>query len=275
MDGLEIPRPRGYPLPEPVIPVPTGRIHLEVPVTAAPDSTAAPVTAAPVTAAPVTAAPVTAAPTIIVSSDGIRLVAPITPDTRDPEERIAAWLKEENEYGERVVRELTNKTSVITAPTVAPTVADNGQRKTAQDFANIVDKKIFDKRKQKVSASTTPSTPAAVSAQNSLGETLIFNKLKAFVATDKITPEEATDILTTFTTELFHMVKHEKDVLKNECGKKTCACGPVGDNVVCENSTVTGDDEHDDDENPINFLYCPSIINEGCCEINDTAANVY
>src|SRR3989344_6109833 len=100
-DGLEIPKPHNFNPTAPVLPVPTGRIHLDVPVTTAPVITApvsidhvpvrtaspdctvcyehvcckhdlfsesptsvttAPVTTAPVTTAPVTTAPVTTAP---------------------------------------------------------------------------------------------------------------------------------------------------------------------------------------------------------------------
>src|SRR3989344_5704810 len=365
-DGLEIPKPHNFnptapvlPVPTgrihlevpvsttpvftaPVIPVPTGRIHLDVPVTTAPVITApvsidhvpvrtaspdctvcyehvcckhdlfsesptsvttapvttAPVTTAPVTTAPVTTAPVTTAPvTTAPATAAPATAAPVTtaPATTAPvttEPVPVGFMRIEPGYHSLDPNDLTKKTMVITprlvklygiaapatimssegiitlAPVTtaqvpagtmvyglgakaltlvqdpagtyrlsttvpAPAPADNDQRKTTQDFANIVDKKIFSKKlKQKVSTSTTtPSTPIAVSTQNSLGETLIFNKLKAFVATDKITPEEATDILTTFTTELFTMVKHEKDVCKNSTVEKTCACGTVGNNA--------------------------------------------
>ena len=325
-DGLEIPKPHNFnptapvlPVPTgrihlevpvsttpvftaPVIPVPTGRIHLDVPVTTAPVITApvsidhvpvrtaspdctvcyehvcckhdlfsesptsvttAPVTTAPATTAPVTTEPVPvgfmriepgyhsldpndltkktmvitprlvklygiAAPATIMSSEGIITLAPVT-TSQVPAGTMVYGL------GAKALTLVQDPAGTYRLSTTvpAPAPADNDQRKTTQDFANIVDKKIFSKKlKQKVSTSTTtPSTPIAVSTQNSLGETLIFNKLKAFVATDKITPEEATDILTTFTTELFTMVKHEKDVCKNSTVEKTCACGTVGNNA--------------------------------------------
>ena len=220
-DGLEIPKPHVFNLnlTPPAIPAPTGRIHLEAPVSTAPVSTT------PVSDwIKAVAAPVTIAPLVMVSSNGIHLEEPFTlaPVTtgQTPAGMIVHGLK-------------TTALSPTTDDTnpVDGLYYDKDQRKTTQDFANIVDKKIVGKTLKQVLTSTAPSTPAAVSAQNSLGETLIFNKLKAFVATDKITPEEATDILTIFTTELFTMVKHKKDVLKNECGKKTCACGTIGNDA--------------------------------------------
>jgi hypothetical protein len=104
--------------------------------------------------------------------------------------------------------------------------------------------------KEDVVVVSTPvsSSTASVPTPISLGESSINKKLKAWIDAEKITPEEANELLMAISTESIYSVKHEKeDTEKNEVEKTGEAC--LASHVTGED----GDSAHKTSQN--SFVY--------------------